>query len=154
MDGEYYKDSYQKCNNTTNPDLCRIGKWTGFSSQIINSIAGVAYGINANIAFNNASSLKNGKYALSQHPNTGISFNYKGYPNFKNYLYKGINDVKIRPTGSRAGDVRAANKAAGYNSTPEGYVWHHHQDYGRMQLVNKNIHQSTGHNGGYSIWGN
>lgn len=37
--------------------------------------------------------------------------------------------------------------------TPRGYVWHHHQDTGKLQLVNKTIHQKTGHTGGKSIWG-
>lgn len=28
------------------------------------------------------------------------------------------------------------------------YTWHHHQDTGRMQLVNEKIHKETGHIGG------
>lgn len=34
-----------------------------------------------------------------------------------------------------------------------GYVWHHHQDLGRMQLVPKNIHDLVRHQGGFSING-
>ena len=37
--------------------------------------------------------------------------------------------------------------------TPENYTWHHHQDIGRMQLVDQKIHKETGHVGGYEIWG-
>lgn len=37
--------------------------------------------------------------------------------------------------------------------TPERFTWHHHQDVGRMQLVDYTIHRKTGHTGGYKIWG-
>ncbi|SES08092.1 HNH endonuclease [Salipaludibacillus aurantiacus] len=37
--------------------------------------------------------------------------------------------------------------------TPEGYVWHHHEEMGRMQLVESNMHDPSGHTGGMSIWG-
>lgn len=37
--------------------------------------------------------------------------------------------------------------------TPAKYTWHHHQDKGVMQLVNRQIHESVRHDGGYSIWG-
>ena len=59
-------------------------------------------------------------------------------------------EVKITRTGSRAGDNRAANEAAGFSKTPEGFTWHHHQDGTTMQLVPKDIHAQTGHTGGFS----
>jgi|GEM_PF-3338993 len=40
---------------------------------------------------------------------------------------------------------------------PVGYVWHHHQDTGRMQLVDERFHASSSrvrHIGGNSLWGN
>jgi hypothetical protein len=37
--------------------------------------------------------------------------------------------------------------------TPEGFTWHHHQESGRMQLVDSDIHRRTGHTGGKEIWG-
>ncbi|WP_067729138.1 HNH endonuclease [Oceanobacillus damuensis] len=37
--------------------------------------------------------------------------------------------------------------------TPEGYVWHHTEDPGVLQLVDKEIHAETGHTGGRSLWG-
>lgn len=36
---------------------------------------------------------------------------------------------------------------------PEGYTWHHHQEPGRMQLVDSEIHRQTPHVGGRSLWG-
>jgi len=35
---------------------------------------------------------------------------------------------------------------------PDGYTWHHHQQPGRMQLVDTKIHALTGHTGGQAIW--
>ncbi|MEM6738244.1 MAG: HNH endonuclease, partial [Bacteroidota bacterium] len=99
--------------------------------------------------------LRNGHLAGKLHPKTGVPFTKSGFPNFKNHLFKGgKNDVFIKPTGTRAGDFAAANRAAGYTSTPKGFTWHHHQTTGRMQLVNSKIHSQTGHTGGFSLWGN
>jgi RHS repeat-associated protein len=96
---------------------------------------------------------KNAHLANSQHPVTKVPFNSKGYPNFKDHLYKGQdgkNDVRIKLTGSRRKDFAAANKKAGFKKTPKGYTWHHHESTGRMQLVNRKIHAKTGHAGGFS----
>lgn len=35
----------------------------------------------------------------------------------------------------------------------DGYSWHHHQETGRMQLVERSFHQAARHNGGNSLWG-
>lgn len=37
--------------------------------------------------------------------------------------------------------------------TPDGYTWHHDAEIGKMQLVDTEIHQKTGHTGGRVIWG-
>ncbi|OYD07747.1 HNH endonuclease [Paludifilum halophilum] len=37
--------------------------------------------------------------------------------------------------------------------TPSRFTWHHHQDKGRMQLVDRYIHSKAGHTGGREIWG-
>lgn len=37
--------------------------------------------------------------------------------------------------------------------TPDGFVWHHNEETGRMQLVDFETHQKTGHTGGKSLWG-
>lgn len=31
------------------------------------------------------------------------------------------------------------------------YTWHHHQDTGRMQLIDEVVHRRTGHMGGESM---
>ncbi|WP_050179702.1 HNH endonuclease [Domibacillus robiginosus] len=37
--------------------------------------------------------------------------------------------------------------------TPDGYVWHHSEQPGVLQLVDKEIHDRTPHTGGRAIWG-
>lgn len=37
--------------------------------------------------------------------------------------------------------------------TPEGYDWHHHEEPGKIQLVDEQEHGQTGHTGGRAIWG-
>lgn len=37
--------------------------------------------------------------------------------------------------------------------TPDGYVWHHHETLGRLELVEESVHANTGHTGGRFIWG-
>jgi RHS repeat-associated protein len=72
----------------------------------------------------------------------------------------GQNDVNIGLlTGSRGKDFTAANKVAGYPRTPDpkNYVWHHHEDLGRMQLVKRSVHdkiriKGQEHLGGVAIW--
>ncbi len=39
------------------------------------------------------------------------------------------------------------------SKVPAGYVWHHHQQPGKMELVDSAVHQQTGHTAGKSIWG-
>ena len=38
-------------------------------------------------------------------------------------------------------------------SAPDGYVWHHEAESGKISLVDAEIHARTGHTGGRSIWG-
>ncbi|MFS8070980.1 MAG: HNH endonuclease, partial [Byssovorax sp.] len=57
--------------------------------------------------------------------------------------------------GARSSDFKAANQAAGFDRTPQGYSWHHLDDYdpatkrGTLQLVETSAHQAnTPHSGG------
>ena len=38
-------------------------------------------------------------------------------------------------------------------AAPDGYVWHHNEEAGILQLVDEAIHSKTGHTGGREIWG-
>lgn len=37
--------------------------------------------------------------------------------------------------------------------TPDGYVWHHNEEPGRMQLVKQDDHEGARHTGGSFLWG-
>ncbi|MDZ5783372.1 HNH endonuclease [Marinococcus luteus] len=39
------------------------------------------------------------------------------------------------------------------NDTPDEYTWHHHEETGKLQLVDQTIHAESGHTGGKAIWG-
>ncbi|MFQ3651138.1 MAG: HNH endonuclease [Gemmataceae bacterium] len=89
------------------------------------------------------------------HPG-GVKFDAKGFPDFTPYLHSGGSgkrtDVRIEMSGSYREDFARANRAAGFDKTPDGYVWHHHQDMGRMQLVRADVHDNTRHIGGVNFW--
>lgn len=84
--------------------------------------------------------------AGAKHPVSDIPFDSEGYPDSSGVA---IATVKIVQTGSRVRDSIMANKLAGYETTPVGYSWHHHQDTTTMQLVPTTLHYQTGHTGGY-----
>lgn len=54
-------------------------------------------------------------------------------------------------TGNYAKDAGMANRAAGLEATPEGYVWHHVEDGRTMQLVPQDIHGAARHTGGSAV---
>ncbi|HEU4323597.1 MAG TPA: HNH endonuclease [Roseiflexaceae bacterium] len=84
----------------------------------------------------------------SKYPN-GVTYNIQGYPDFTPYAKI---QVRIKMTGKNT-DFNLANKAANLEETPDGYVWHHHQDRTTMQLVPKDIHsrKATPHTGGRAV---
>lgn len=104
---------------------------------------------------------------------TRVRFDNKGFPKFKSYytvtlrrrdyhktreqhfyianklLYKEIiSNYRLRSKFSKR-EIKMFSEG----ETPGKYTWHHHQDAGKMQLVDYNIHAKTSHIGGYSIWG-
>lgn len=60
-------------------------------------------------------------------------------------------DISFQFTGSRPADAALGNAAAGYETTPRGYVWHRHQDGQTLQLVPKDVHKQTGDPAGYAL---
>jgi hypothetical protein len=90
----------------------------------------------------------NKKLAGQLHPITKVPFDKQGFPDFSKFSIK---TVEINQTGNRAVDALLANRAAGLESTPRGFIWHHHQNGTSMQLVNERIHGLTGHTGGVGL---
>lgn len=99
---------------------------------------------------------RNSGLAGKQHKVSGIWFTNEGYPIFTDYIYKvngKVADVNVGSlTGSRSSDEKLANALAGLDKTPSTHTWHHHEDLGRMQLVEKTKHAKTGHTGGYNLY--
>ena len=108
-----------------------------------------------------------------KHPKTGVKFNRLGYPIFKkiaNCTLKPINFQKTREVHFTICNKRIYNQIMknprlknNFSSSdiekmrnglsPSDYTWHHHQQKGVLELVNKSIHNKTAHTGGFSQWG-
>ena len=86
----------------------------------------------------------------SVHPVTGIPFR-NGFPDFSSVAIQTVQLERI--TGNPGLDRAAANAAAGLETAPAGYVWHHVEtgEAGvpstTMQLVPQEIHSATAHTG-------
>ncbi|MGM0903844.1 MAG: HNH endonuclease [Bacillota bacterium] len=64
------------------------------------------------------------------------------------------NTIKANPDlidelGLDTGDIEELLKG----NTPDGYAWHHHEEPGKLQLVDEDYHQHNGHTGGRELWG-
>lgn len=108
-----------------------------------------------------------------KHQSTGIHFDKNGFPKFKSFanvklpwhmcnktrethfryankqMYERIKKdrhLKTKFTKSEINEFKEGN-------TPSRFTWHHHQDKGLLQLVERSIHEKVNHKGGYSIWG-
>jgi hypothetical protein len=119
---------------------------------------------------------KNVGLAGTRHQDTGIVFNERGMP-----ILDDVAVVETRITGDLSKMKPEAHRKAAttqlkadieagkvddsiFNAKQmlqienekaniDGFTWHHHEDVGRMQLVPREIHKSTGHIGGDALWG-
>lgn len=116
----------------------------------------------------------NARYAGDIHP-TGVPFNEQGFPVFDtdftvkidDMFYQSSdevqfmigNDLLYEATQSNPNitnslgldDLDLDDLSKGF--TPDNFTWHHNQNTGILELVNRRIHSSTGHTGGRAIWG-
>lgn len=118
--------------------------------------------------------LKNREGGGYIHPRTSVPHDVHGFPIFNSkadmYLPEELwgqsrevharaSTMMLRETLSNDPSLRARFSAkqlkdieAG-NPRVDGLIWHHHQDSGRMQLVDSATHGAVGHPGGFRIWG-
>ena len=95
-----------------------------------------------------------------------VYFKPNGYPDFTPYAksvprrfclgavcvpYKQKKFVIAGLNGNYPHDFHLANKAAGYDKTPSGFTWHHHEDGKTMILVPTDLHREVRHSGGAAI---
>lgn len=92
--------------------------------------------------------IRNQALAGREHPVTRIPFDSQGFPGSSGVTTR---TVRVPHTGRHREDFAAANQAAGYQKTPLGMTWHHHQDGITMQLVPEHLHSITGHTGSIGI---
>lgn len=92
--------------------------------------------------------MRNAHLAGKTHPVTGVPFDASGAADFSKYAKA---TVRFPHTLDRRKDAAAANELAGFQSTPLGYVWHHHPDRQTMHLVPQDIHSKTGHTGSVGL---
>ncbi len=84
---------------------------------------------------------------VSKTPNGGVSFENSDCIYCTENGEKGI--VKIEASGNRTKDFDNANSIMGFEKTPEGYVWHHKDDYDvktntcTLELVKDDAHNAS-----------
>ena len=72
-----------------------------------------------------------------------------GLPDFSPYILRRGDAVSITLNPTREMDKFEANLEAGISTTVKtGFVWHHHEVVGVMELIPFRVNQSVGHNGG------
>jgi hypothetical protein len=90
-----------------------------------------------------------------------VRYTRRGFPDFSpfrrpaNAVPVGKSKVTIEYSGNRTEDFKRANeKAFGSRTapTPQGYVWHHHEDMKTMLLIREDVHDAFAHNGGVAVW--
>jgi hypothetical protein len=121
-------------------------------------------------------SQKNVKLAGMRHPETGIVFNERGLPIFDDVaifdtiIPRNISQIKsseahmLSATDSLSTLIKYGHISSSQFSSHQleaifsgkkkipGYVWHHHENTGRMQLIPIDVHLRTGHTGGMKMW--
>jgi hypothetical protein len=122
-------------------------------------------------------SAKNVQLAGQRHSETGVVFDQRGYPVFDNHtaydtrftgsdfssssyqtqMRMGTRDLRTtiesNPQLRSQFDATQLQAIQSGNAKVPGYTWHHHQDTGRMQLVDETVHRRTGHIGGEAMSG-
>ncbi|GGA31924.1 hypothetical protein GCM10007416_00570 [Kroppenstedtia guangzhouensis] len=120
--------------------------------------------------------LRNGHLAGKKHPKTGVPFTKNGFPKFdkwskgevripKDYYLKSDprqfkyasrrlwNKIKNDPKELKKFTKEQKEALKEGRKNVPGLTWHHHQQQGRMQLVEEKVHSGTNHTGGRDIWG-
>lgn len=107
------------------------------------------------------------------HPVSGVKFDPSGFPIFESKYSTKLNTEDYKKSRSTHFDraskalyddiMKDSNLKSQFTDTeiaifkeggvPKSYTWHHHQNEGVMQLVDRKKHRQTGHVGGFSIWG-
>ena len=78
---------------------------------------------------------------------------YKQFKECNKQLFESIEnnpDIKSKFTIEQLEQIK---EGMSDGTAPDGYVWHHSHEQGKMQLVDFDTHAYTGHTGGKTVWG-
>ena len=78
---------------------------------------------------------------------------YKQFKECNEQLFDAIesnSDLKSKFTTEQLEQIK---EGISDGTAPDGYVWHHSQEPGKIQLVDFDTHAQTGHTGGRTVWG-
>ena len=78
---------------------------------------------------------------------------YKQFKECNKQLFESIEnnpDIKSKFTIEQLEQIK---EGMSDGTAPDGYVWHHSYEQGKMQLVDFDTHAYTGHTGGKTVWG-
>jgi len=76
------------------------------------------------------------------------------YTHFTYANYELYEDIQEDPElAEELGLNEADIEALSNGDNPEGYTWHHNEEPGVLQLVDRETHASVGHTGGRELWG-
>lgn len=111
----------------------------------------------------------------SVHKKTGVKFNQQGFPVFDTdfsvkideIFYKSTDDVQFKIANEILYEATQKDKKLittlklspdditllSNGMKPENYIWHHNQNSGIFELVDKETHRAVGHTAGRAIWG-
>ena len=111
--------------------------------------------------------------AGKHHPVSGVMFDLNGFPIFdakytmelqpEDYMKsrathfskasKALYDDIMKDNNLRSKFTETEIELFKHGKVPNKYTWHHHQETGVLQLVDREVHRKTGHTGGFTIWG-
>lgn len=119
---------------------------------------------------------KNVKLAGQKHPVTEVVYDHRGFPImdskciFDTMIPANIANIEKAEKHMKAATLNLKNQIElgkisrsifsdkqlkqimkGKDQIDE-LTWHHHQDRGRMQLIDRKLHETTGHIGGMGLW--
>jgi hypothetical protein len=107
------------------------------------------------------------------HPVSGVEFDASGFPKFKSEYNMNLDPADYlksrgthfdRASKSLYNEIQNNSELASKftqkeidifkeGGVPKRFIWHHNQEPGLMQLIDRTVHKQTGHDGGFSIWG-
>lgn len=170
--GTYFSGGTLALTGVTQAGLAVGTTTTGVGVAIVSDAISKMGVASSTVSYSFANNL-NQHLAGKNHPVTDVPFDSDGFPVFESKYKMKLNpDVffKTRQTHFNKASKDLYNKAMKDSDlakkftpkeleifkngdVPKDYTWHHHQDTGVMELVERAVHKSTGHTGGFSIWG-